>query len=148
MNICCMLIIFLIFEPAQMIQKLSYGQTKKCIRNLMYKINYIHNCICLLYSSLQKDYQLRPNYTTMLEHPFCSQQRECSTDITDFVGEILDLPDSPWPYDWYQLLVDTVRTLTMRSVGWRTDWHWPTQRKFVSNYISMQFATVSTLFSM
>ncbi|XP_046660608.1 dual specificity mitogen-activated protein kinase kinase 6-like [Homalodisca vitripennis] len=50
--------------------------------------NFIEQC-------LQKDYTLRPNYTSLLAHPFCSQQRECTTDITDFVGEILDLPDTP-----------------------------------------------------
>lgn len=50
--------------------------------------NFIEQC-------LQKDYTLRPNYTQLLEHPFCLSQKDNSTDITEFVSEILDLPDSP-----------------------------------------------------
>ncbi|KAL1116079.1 hypothetical protein AAG570_005574 [Ranatra chinensis] len=40
---------------------------------------------------LLKDYTSRPNYTQLLEHEFCRRHRDAPTDITQFVGEILDL---------------------------------------------------------
>ncbi|KAE8748967.1 hypothetical protein FOCC_FOCC004373 [Frankliniella occidentalis] len=42
---------------------------------------------------LQKDYTARPNYNQLLEHPFCKTHAERVTDISPFVGEILDLED-------------------------------------------------------
>lgn len=42
---------------------------------------------------LQKDYTARPNYTQLLEHPFCKTHAERVTDISTFVGEILDLEE-------------------------------------------------------
>ncbi|KAK3909381.1 Dual specificity mitogen-activated protein kinase kinase 6 [Frankliniella fusca] len=42
---------------------------------------------------LQKNYTARPNYNQLLEHPFCKTHAERVTDISLFVGEILDLED-------------------------------------------------------
>ncbi|XP_034248799.1 dual specificity mitogen-activated protein kinase kinase 6 isoform X2 [Thrips palmi] len=42
---------------------------------------------------LQKTYTARPNYNQLLEHPFCKTHAERVTDISTFVGEILDLED-------------------------------------------------------
>lgn len=42
---------------------------------------------------LQKTYTARPNYNQLLEHPFCKTHAERVTDISPFVGEILDLED-------------------------------------------------------
>ncbi|XP_014288622.1 dual specificity mitogen-activated protein kinase kinase 3 [Halyomorpha halys] len=44
-------------------------------------------------SCLQKDYTLRPYYSQLLEHEFCSRHLNSPTDITTFVEEVLDLPD-------------------------------------------------------
>lgn len=43
---------------------------------------------------LLKDYTARPNYNQLLEHPFCKTHAERVTDISTFVGEILDLEDA------------------------------------------------------
>jgi len=42
---------------------------------------------------LQKDFTKRPNYSQLLDHPFCKKHSEFPTDISGFVGQILDLPD-------------------------------------------------------
>ncbi|XP_066588893.1 dual specificity mitogen-activated protein kinase kinase 3 [Prorops nasuta] len=43
---------------------------------------------------LSKDYKLRPNYSQLLEHSFIKEHAEKQTNIEQFVGEILDLPES------------------------------------------------------
>lgn len=58
-------------------------------------VNIVTIAVLLLCFSLQKDYRDRLNYTQLLAHPFCQRQRDNSTDITQFVSEILDLPESP-----------------------------------------------------
>lgn len=43
---------------------------------------------------LQKDFALRPNYTTLLAHPFLQTHRDCDQSyIADFVSSILDIED-------------------------------------------------------
>ncbi|XP_067006530.1 dual specificity mitogen-activated protein kinase kinase 6 [Anabrus simplex] len=42
---------------------------------------------------LQKVYTARPNYNQLLNHPFCKIHEEKNTDVSQFVSEILDLPD-------------------------------------------------------
>ncbi|RZF46720.1 hypothetical protein LSTR_LSTR002583 [Laodelphax striatellus] len=44
---------------------------------------------------LQKRVDSRPNYTSLLEHPFCQTEHNSPTDISEFVCEILDLPETP-----------------------------------------------------
>lgn len=45
------------------------------------------NDLSLIYS-LQKDYQLRPNYAVLLDHPFLTKHMD--TDISDYVVKVLD----------------------------------------------------------
>lgn len=42
---------------------------------------------------LQKDYMARPNYDQLLLHPFIQIHQERTTDVSQFVSEILDLSD-------------------------------------------------------
>ncbi|KAJ9576717.1 hypothetical protein L9F63_025385, partial [Diploptera punctata] len=42
---------------------------------------------------LQKDYTARPNYTQLLQHPFICTHQERTTDVSQFVSEIIDLKD-------------------------------------------------------
>lgn len=48
--------------------------------------NFIEQC-------LQKNYADRPNYDQLLAHPFCKEHANKSTNISQFVSEILDLND-------------------------------------------------------
>lgn len=43
---------------------------------------------------LNKSYLQRPNYDTLLNHPFCVLHKEKSTDVATFVAEILNLPEN------------------------------------------------------
>lgn len=43
---------------------------------------------------LKKKYIERPNYDTLLQHPFCILHKEKDTDVASFVSEILDLPEN------------------------------------------------------
>lgn len=43
---------------------------------------------------LQKQYQDRPNYEQLLQHPFIAEHIERNTDISEFVTKILDLPQT------------------------------------------------------
>lgn len=43
---------------------------------------------------LKKKYIERPNYDTLLQHPFCIIHKEKNTDVASFVSEILDLPEN------------------------------------------------------
>ena len=40
-----------------------------------------------------KDYTARPNYSQLLELAFITEHAKKDTDVTEFVAEILDLPD-------------------------------------------------------
>ncbi|KAF7282527.1 dual specificity mitogen-activated protein kinase kinase lic isoform X1 [Rhynchophorus ferrugineus] len=43
---------------------------------------------------LQKNYTDRWNYSQLLEHEFLVKHRDLNTDISTFIGEILDLPET------------------------------------------------------
>lgn len=47
----------------------------------------------LITKCLQKNYTLRPNYDSLLAHPFCVMHSTKDTDVASYVQEILDLPD-------------------------------------------------------
>lgn len=47
----------------------------------------------LITRCLQKEFGERPNYPSLLEHPFCVLHRDRVTDVASYVQEILDLPD-------------------------------------------------------
>lgn len=47
----------------------------------------------LITKCLQKNYTLRPNYDSLLAHPFCVMHSAKDTDVASYVQEILDLPD-------------------------------------------------------
>lgn len=48
-------------------------------------------------SSLMKDYTARPNYSQLLELSFITEHAQKDTNVAEFVGEILDLPDNEQP---------------------------------------------------
>lgn len=47
----------------------------------------------LITKCLQKKYLDRPNYSSLLSHPFCVTHGTKETDVASFVQEVLDLPD-------------------------------------------------------
>lgn len=40
-----------------------------------------------------KDYTARPNYSQLLELSFIKEHAKKDTDVAEFVGQILDLPE-------------------------------------------------------
>lgn len=58
---------------------------------IMYRVHVI--LFIVLFSSLMKDYAGRPNYNQLLELNFITEHAEKDTNVAEFVGEILDLPD-------------------------------------------------------
>ncbi|XP_060521212.1 dual specificity mitogen-activated protein kinase kinase 6 [Cylas formicarius] len=44
---------------------------------------------------LQKKYMDRWNYDQLLQHQFLTKHRDLDSDISGFIGEVLDLPDNP-----------------------------------------------------
>ncbi|XP_071444624.1 dual specificity mitogen-activated protein kinase kinase 3 [Hetaerina americana] len=55
--------------------------------------NYTPEFKDIIAQCLQKDYQARPNYSILLNHPFVVAHKHKETDVSQFVSEILDLPD-------------------------------------------------------
>ncbi|KAF4520692.1 hypothetical protein B566_EDAN006368 [Ephemera danica] len=49
----------------------------------------------LPHGHLQKVFTARPNYESLLRHPFIESHKDRETDVAGFVSEILDLPDQP-----------------------------------------------------
>lgn len=53
--------------------------------------------ICLFIFSLIKNYTARPNYNQLLELDFIREHAQKGTNVAEFVGEILDLPENEQP---------------------------------------------------
>lgn len=47
--------------------------------------------------SLIKNYTARPNYNQLLELDFIREHAQKGTNVAEFVGEILDLPENEQP---------------------------------------------------
>lgn len=47
--------------------------------------------------SLMKNYTARPNYSQLLELDFIKEHAQKDTNVAEFVGEILDLPENEQP---------------------------------------------------
>lgn len=47
--------------------------------------------------SLMKNYTARPNYSQLLELDFIREYAQKDTNVAEFVGEILDLPENEQP---------------------------------------------------
>jgi len=51
----------------------------------------------MIFFSLIKDYTIRPNYNQLLELNFITEHAQKNTNVAEFVGEILDLPENEQP---------------------------------------------------
>lgn len=47
----------------------------------------------LFFSSLMKDYKMRPNYSQLLEFNFIKESAMKDTNVAGFVEEVLNLPE-------------------------------------------------------
>ena len=54
---------------------------------------YIYSSINNYFFSLMKDYTARPNYNQLLKLEFITEHAKKDTNVAEFVGEILDLPE-------------------------------------------------------
>ncbi|OQV19409.1 Dual specificity mitogen-activated protein kinase kinase sek-1 [Hypsibius exemplaris] len=75
-------------NPFEQMKQVVSGPPPKLPDNGPFSDNFKH----FVASCCQKDYLQRPKYVDLLKHPFISQFQEEVSDISEFVGRILDAP--------------------------------------------------------